>query len=131
MVYLRSVGEIVKSNINVKLNKCQVSTEEYRPGKRKLKPGMMDMIQIGKEVQVKRPHTKPSQHQESPGVLERISCLKGKVTYSAVDRVDRDGKGKLVWSQIIKHLEYQCANFIYSQREYIKGVFPLPCIFIF
>lgn len=38
-------------------------------GKRKLKSGMMDMIQIGKEVELKRPHAKPSWSLESTGVL--------------------------------------------------------------
>lgn len=81
---------------------------------------MMDMIQIGNEVQVKRPHAKRSQSLESTGALQGISCLKGEVTHSVVDG---DRREKLVWSQITKGLEYQCADFIYSQRESIKEVF--------
>lgn len=54
-------------------------TKGYSLGKRKLKSGMMDVIPIGSEVQVKRPHGKPGQSLESTGVLGGISCVKWKL----------------------------------------------------
>lgn len=67
---------------------------------------------------MKRPHAKPSWSLESTGVFGRRSCLEGKVSL-----VDRDRKENLVWSQITKGLENQCADFIHSQRESNKGDF--------